>query len=139
MKEVVSKATEEYFKPRAWEAKVYRALGVVHAKRLVLAPWVLGKSTQRSRWDNYFIWDKSSKGLKSFEGATRFNEGIHVVGFLLGMSATSSHFALGNLLLGSGYAVFTLSQLYLVLIQRYNRSRLYSIIEAKEKREKVVG
>lgn len=138
MKENVSKIAEEYFKPRAWEQKVHRALGAVYAKRLVIAPWAMIRAKKCFDWNNYFIWDTSIKGLKSMEGATRINESIHLVGTLLNIPAVFFNIAVGHTLIASLCVAGTVAQSYLVLIQRYNRARLYSVVEEKEKREKVI-
>jgi len=131
MKSLWHAVTEFIFKPRWFEkwgtGRIYKFLGVKYPKAICC--WIgkmYGKKVKYSQ--NYRIWDRSKKGLKAFERWTRFNESIHLFfGLLVAFSCVSS-FISGNW----GDAIFELVICFihgfLVILQRYNRARLYSVI-----------
>lgn len=132
-----------YFRPKSFErnGKLYEALGIKKFKRIAIS---LGKGIyklvkQNPKWvgNNYFLWDKSKEGLKKFEYKTRFNEAIHLVP-MVGFA----HLAVNSLLEGNyGLAALDVGSnlafgIYPVLLQRYNRARLYNVTDEVELREK---
>ncbi len=121
------------FAPRWWEANLalYRILGVPMARRVVMAtagtlhysltggrPNALKRRHRFGGWSNY-VMDQDVSGMRAFVCATFFNESVHGLaavvdfpGFLLGLH--------GNWVTVTLYIL----NLYLVLIQRYNRIRV---------------
>ena len=119
---------ELYFRPKKWEGngKIYKLFGVLIFKDFVVK---LGrKAGQKSnKPNNYYLWDRSIKGIKLFERKTRYNELMHLAGIILpiiGLAMTNND-------------LFTKVILWLVLIvnihpfllQRYNRIRIYKLLK----------
>ena len=116
---------ELYFAPKAFESPaLYRALGVGVAQRVVV--W-LGRRTGRdpTRPNNYFVWDRSPQGLRAFEKKTRSNELMHLAGMILPALALAQG---ADGVLGVVLALILLLTVYPVLLQRYNRARIYRVL-----------
>lgn len=132
------KADDWYSEPKGIErwgdGKVYELLGVKPYKRVLTDLMIkINGGKKPHRVSNYFIWDTSKKGLKEFEERTRFNEGIHISGGLLtGAFAALTFTILDYPILGTIPALLTVTQAYCIMIQRYNRVRIYNILERIE-------
>ena len=73
--------------------------------------------------DNYFFEGFGLSYVKSFERkATRFNEIIHLIGLL---SCTISLLRESTIFVG----ILTVINFYCIALQRYNRSRMYKVLE----------
>lgn len=119
---------EYYFRPKKWEGsgKIYEFLGVLPFKRFVTN---IGHKTgqNRTKVNNYYIWQKDTEGLKKYEQKTRYNELMHLVGMIIPVL---------GLILGENNST-TQILLWLVLainihpflLQRYNRIRIYRVLE----------
>jgi hypothetical protein len=124
-----------WFRPKGFESeRLYERLGALILKRYVptggdLVMRRLRRDHPERRWVT-----SSLHSLCSYEKRTRLNESIHIVGFVAftGLAVTKvasgSRTALGlavalvlNLILG----------LWPVVLQRYNRLRLYRAIDAR--------
>ncbi len=133
------KVTDLYFKPKFFEKKgnIYRALDIKPFQKLLMG--TAGRLLRMDNVDNtpgtYFIGkDKSVKSLKQHEGLARINEIIHApisivtgYGLVNGLAEGNYGAAAGNAL---GFAINT----YYIMLQRYNRARIYDVIERKEER-----
>jgi hypothetical protein len=74
------------------------------------------------------------QSLRSYEKRTRLNESIHIVGFVAFTGLAVSKFASGSLTaLGMTVALVLnlILGLWPVVLQRYNRLRLYRAIDAR--------
>ncbi len=147
-------AAEWYFKPKSFEksGKIYERLGVRKLKKGVtnigkFAYTAVGnivcrkldkkerkktieeafKATKRP--NNYWLWDKSSKGLKSYEKYTRFNEVFHVFGGAFTVANGLYFHSHGNEAMVIFASSAVIAQAYLVMTQRYNRNRLLNVQE----------
>ncbi|TAL51466.1 MAG: hypothetical protein EPN86_06595 [Nanoarchaeota archaeon] len=131
--------SDVYFRPKGFEhgGRLYEHLGVRQIKRLItyLPKKYFGKSEYLN---NHFIGPKLTiDSLKQYEGYTRANEAIHL-GWMILTSAPSLSicFTIDG---GPEYKIsaalvtaFNLgANFYLASIQRYNRARIYSILDRK--------
>ncbi|MBI4448178.1 hypothetical protein HY643_04300 [Candidatus Woesearchaeota archaeon] len=139
-KGLFQKITEWYFEPKSFEksGKLYEYLGIKYFKKLVMGTTgklrkMLGDGKEPS---NYFIGEKrNSESLKQFEKGSRLNERIHgplTLFFLplLAYSLGEDHY---------GTAIFNglniLLNGYLTMLQRYNRARVYNVLERRNKKK----
>lgn len=132
--------TDWYFKPRFFErsGKLYEALGVKLVKKACVR---LGKLLCEDKVDwpnNYFIWDHSKEGLKKFDYYTRLNESIHFLPALTFTCKTLIYLSQKDI----GTAAFVtglnlISGVGPLMLQRYNRARLYNLIDKMKEREKL--
>ena len=118
---------EFYFKPKKWEGKgkIYELLGVLTFKKLVVK---LGRKTGQnsSKPNNYYLWNKSIEGIKEYESKTRYNEIMHLVGMLIpviGLFKSDQDMYLQIILW-----FVLLINIHPFLLQRYNRIRIYDVI-----------
>jgi len=127
----VARVADLYFTPSCVErdGRLYRWLGVGQFKHLVV--W-LGRAVGRrsDRPNNYFLWDRSERGLIGFDRKTRRSEVVHllaVVAPFLGIisMATRSSGSTGGYL-GLGAILFM--NLYSLLLQRFTRVRLHAAL-----------
>lgn len=121
-----------WFRPKRFESeRFYERLGALVIKRYVptggdLVMRRLRRDHPGRRWVN-----SSLHSLCQYERRTRLNEFIHLLGFVGFMVLLSSKFASGSL--GTSGFIFALALnlifgLWPVVLQRYNRLRLYRAI-----------
>ncbi len=120
--------TELYFRPKAWEGEgaIYKMLGVLVFKKI--ATKVFPKShAKTARPNNYYLWQKTVAGLRAYEKRTRYSETIHLVGIIVPIIGL----IIGNQELPVQLILWFLSGLniYPILLQRYNRIRLYRVLK----------
>ena len=116
--------SELYFRPKKWEGTgfIYELIGI-----LIFKKWVVKMRRKSTKPNNYYLWQKNEDGLKKYERKTRYNELMHLAGILLP--------SIG--LLKGGNDTLLVVTLWFVLIinvypfflQRYNRIRIYRILE----------
>jgi len=112
-----------YFEPKRWESeRMYRALGIRKLKRLL------------PETPPYHLKSLSLDNVIKFEKKTRFNESVHTlcvvtymsIGIGIGLiSRDPLNIAIGGATAGTAGA---LTQLPLIMIQRYNRLRINRIL-----------
>jgi len=130
------RVSDWYFKPKSFEKnpKFYENLGVKGIKKVCdFIGKVFGDNPDSP--NNYRIWDKSKEGLEKFQSKTRFNEKIHLPAVVLcGIVATANAIDkdVANTILGVTCVGINA---YGVMLQRYNRARLYNTIEKMEARD----
>lgn len=74
---------------------------------------------------NYFIGKKiSADALKNFEFMTRYNESVHTFMLLVMIWTFNKNFWILD-------SALHIINLYCILIQRYNRTRIYSVLEKR--------
>ena len=123
---------EVYFRPKKWEGKgtLYEMMGVLILKSLVVK---FARKIVRnpSKENSYYLWKKNIAGIKAYERRTRYSELIHLAGALIPIVA---------LLRGAdGSAVqvimwFCLAiNIHPILLQRYNRIRIYRVLENRRR------
>ncbi|VVB77846.1 Uncharacterised protein [uncultured archaeon] len=132
---IVRKCLEAYFEPKSFEkwqnGRVYEWLGIKYFQKAYLATF--GKIANPSgKW----IDDKSTESLKSYIAGTRALELAHIglAGFFLAgdliiASNSENNNSLGGFL--RGCAVNLAINLYPIILQRYNRTRVQTVLDNK--------
>jgi hypothetical protein len=121
-----------YFRPKPFErgGRLYERMGVLLLKRLVVwfGPMI---GARRDRPNGYFLWDRSAAGIRAFERQTRRSEAVHLIGVVLPVLSIASRLLGDSSEVG---VVVVMSVIFvvntpLVLLQRYNRARIYRLLE----------
>lgn len=133
----VKDALEWYFEPKAWErwedGRIYHYLGMQYFKKIVPTN---GTYINRLFGESYHARMKDKAHLKYFERCTRSGEAGHGLFFLLMAYATTYNFQHGHIGLGVFSAVANIAvNVYPILLQRYNRARIYNALEKLEAAE----
>jgi len=135
---ILQKVTDLYFKPKFFEksGKIYEAMGIRPFKRKLLK-LTSGrrKKELETSGSNYFLGRSTDiESLGKFEKGTRFNESIHSIALAAGLSGLTSTLSADEISIPflTFYIALTVPQAYVVALQRYNRARVYKIIEKKE-------
>ena len=125
-------AFDFWFRPKGFESeRLYERMGALLLKRYVptggdLVMRRLRCGHPRRRWVT-----SSLESLRRYERRTRLNEAIHLIGFV-GFTVLIAHkFAAGSLTVFGLTMALTLNLilgLWPVVLQRYNRLRLYRVI-----------
>lgn len=121
-----------WFRPKSFESeRMYEQLGARILKRYV--PTGGDLVMQRLRRDHpERRWVTSSlQSLRSYEKRTRLNESFHLIGFIAFAVLATRRFASGSLTavgLAIALALDLILGLWPVVLQRYNRLRLYRAI-----------
>lgn len=129
-----------YFRPKPFEQKgtVYEMMGIRPFQRALLKVMVIRKRSAEKHGSNYFIGQrKSVDDLVRFERLTRFNEAVHVLGVLPGINATIDSLAKKQYATAAFGVAIVVPQIYLCMLQRYNRARIYATIDEKLTRRTV--
>lgn len=120
---MLGKLADLYFTPRFWErsGKLYELLGIRFFKKYLPTT---GDLMQRKVWRRKTLGDGRTKTLKSYERTTRMCEVTHLIFF----------FAYFSLFLVPGNTTLDvvsnlLVNVYPIMLQRYNRARLYRVFE----------
>ncbi len=130
---------EAYFSPKPWERNgtLSRHLGVRTVKKHILNGDLrsrrLTKTGENPEAARFLLSKPTLDATDEFERATRKNEAKHLAGLI----ATVAIFPYLNTHLGTNFAVFIsgsaeIMHLYAIMIQRYNRARIYSLRRKKE-------
>ncbi len=124
-----------WFRPKCFESeRLYERLGALVIKRYVptggdLVMRRLRRNHPGRRWVT-----SSLQSLRQHERRTRLNELIHLIGFVGFTVLAASKFASGSLtVLGLTFALALnlILGLWPVILQRYNRLRLYRAIDTR--------
>jgi glycosyl-4,4'-diaponeurosporenoate acyltransferase len=121
-----------WFRPKSFESEcLYERLGALIIKRYVPTGGDLVMQRLR-RYHPGRRWVTSSlQSLCRYEGRTRLNESIHLIGFVGFTALAVTKFASGSLTafgLAVGLVLNLLLGLWPVVLHRYNRLRLYRAI-----------
>lgn len=137
-RQIVKKIADAWFDPKSFEQnpKVYEKLGIRTFKKYIPT----GDLMNRLVWKRLGAEDlvkPTLESLKNYEKYTRLYESVHLTALGLGAVTMAAQLSSGQI---EG-AVFTagintLVNVYPILLQRYNRSRLYKVINRMESREK---
>lgn len=135
------KVTDLYFKPKFFEKKgnIYRALGIKPFQKLVMG--TIGRLFRMgvvvNTPETYFIGkSKSVKSLKKYESLARISEMVHTPITAVTGYGLVQGLAEGNYGDAAGNALGLVLNTYCIMLQRYNRARVYDVIERKEARTK---
>ena len=139
-KSLLQKASDLYFEPKFFEkkGKIYELVGMKKFKRGLLALMSkLGRRRENeTQGSNYYVGsDLSVDSLKRFKAKTRFNEAVHVVCASPAVYFAIDGFANGNYVSGIFNTAIALPQLYVIGLQRYNRTRVYDLVDRIENRD----
>jgi len=129
------KAKDLYFKPKGVEkwknGRIYELLGVKKFKKL--CEYIGHKVGKDNTYENnYFIWDRSPEGLKSFEKKTRFNEAVHLIPTAFCTLTAIGMYATGETDSGIFQTALAVLNSYPVILQRYNRTRIENVLDRME-------
>ena len=121
-----------WFRPKGFESeRLYQRLGALLIKRYVPTGGDLVMQSLRRHHPSRRWVTSSLKSLCRYERKTRLNESIHLIGFVGFSVLAASKFASGSLT-AFGLTVALVLNLILglwpVVLQRYNRLRLYRAI-----------
>jgi hypothetical protein len=128
-----------WFRPKHFESeRLYVRLGARVIKHFVptggdIVMRSLRRHNPGSRWVT-----SNLESLRRYEWKTRLNESIHLVGFVAGTILAVSKFASGSLTsleLAAALALSLIFGLWPVVLQRYNRLRLYRAISVCSRRK----
>ena len=138
-KSILKSITDAYFAPKSWErwknGRMYEWFGV-HIYKKFLPTY----GDYVTRWLNYhpIASGNRKRNLRRYNYAYRVHETIHAVGLFFGMQSISYALEQGDhksaLFIG---ALNTLVNIYPIFTQRYNRARIYNILEKYEKRNQL--
>ena len=122
-------AFDIWFRPKGFESeRLYERLGALLIKRYVPTGGDLVMQRLRRHHPGRRWVTSSIQSLRRYEQRTRLNESIHLVGFIGFTVLAANKFASGSLtVLGLAVALGLnlILGLWPVVLQRYNRLRLY--------------
>jgi hypothetical protein len=130
-------AFDVWFRPKGFESeRLYKRLGALLIKRYVPTGGDLVMHRLRRHHPGRRWVTSSLQSLCRYERRTRLNESIHLIGFIGFTVLAASKFASGSLTL-FGLTVAVVLNLILglwpVVLQRYNRLRLYRAISLQSR------
>ena len=135
----IGNVAEAYFSPKQFEkdGRIYKLLGVRKFKRYMPTSGDLVINHLRKSSGKGLINGSTTKDLHRYERYTRLFEATHL-GFGVPLTGLVIDAVLQNRL--DAAAIITTmniaGNIYPVMVQRYNRARLYRTIERNEKRRK---
>jgi len=133
------KITDVYFKPKFFEkgGKIYKYLGVKSVQKAVMG--TVGRLVRKiSDGDPDFFYligqKRDSESLKRYEVGTRVAELIHapqIIWSINSLSKALSEEDYGSAIVSGAYLLINSS---CTMLQRYNRARIYDVLEKRERR-----
>lgn len=137
LKETSKKIADAWFDPKSFESQeTYEKIGVRIFKKFMPSS---GDYVYRYVWKKFGAPDWVKPGnidsLKNMQFFTRVYETIHVSFLALGAGVMASQLSAGNINAAAFTAALnTLVNVYPIMVQRYNRLRLYRNINKMEER-----
>ena len=131
----LAKLADDYFKPKSFEksGRLYEALGVRGFQKLYFM--TLGKLVEGLCGQKPGLSDISDESLENYENFTRGLEMIHLPLAAVCSPLVIRLFANGDYKLGAiNLAIQALVNYYPIMLQRYNRARVYRILERRKAR-----
>jgi hypothetical protein len=134
-------ALDFYFIPKRFERSglVYEILGVESFRKVILATvgvFVLALRKKEALYTYFVTNPLSIKSIQRTEAWSRLNEIVHLVlifiTFFIGRAVYLKGYKSGAVLLG----FVILLNIYLIMLQRYNRVKLVKMMELLEQRAK---
>lgn len=141
-KKVGGVISEAYFAPKPWEGDgtIYRWVGIRTFKRWIPSGDVLIRFMRRNTGEGvpfYSLNEPNLKEAKKYDRSTRVFETIHAAGLAACASGLAGFdkLSFGPDLPAETYinALATGVNLYAVMLQRYNRARIYSLLNRRKK------
>lgn len=140
-KKVGGLISEGYFAPKPWEGdgRIYRWVGIRTFKRWIPSGDLLNRFARRNTGEGvpfYSLSKPNIKEAKKYDRSTRVFETIHAAGlavFAAGLARIDT--SIGPSITDNPYIIDTVNgaatavNLYAVMLQRYNRARIYSLIK----------
>ncbi|MBU2101116.1 hypothetical protein KKH05_00090 [Patescibacteria group bacterium] len=125
---MLGKLAEIYFTPRFWErrGKLYELFGIRIFKKYLP---ISGDLMMRKVFRGKMLENGHTETLENYERFTRVCECIHLVFFFVYLSALFSHGHVITVVVSN-----LLVNVYPIMLQRYNRARLYRILERRRSR-----
>lgn len=126
---IAAKVSDIYFAPKPWETKgLYKSLGVKAIKKFTPSE-ILRRFTPDNKlaYSWFTLEAPTVESAKKYDRYTRIWESIHAFGTLLGANYFLIHEGL-DLSTAENCAMLIVN-LSAVLVQRYNRTRIYQILE----------
>jgi hypothetical protein len=128
-----SDAFDVWFRPKGFESeRLYERLGALLLKCYVPTGGDLVMRRLRRHYPGRRWVTPSIQSLRRYERRTRLNESLHLIGFIAFAVLAAKKFASGSLT-AFGLTVALILNLLLglwpVVLQRYNRLRLYRAID----------
>lgn len=139
LKETSKKIADAWFDPKSFESQeTYEKIGIRTFKKFMPS---CGDYVYRYVWKKFGASDWVKPGdiesLKRMQFFTRVYETVHVSFLALGVGVIASQLSEGNVNSAAFAAVInTLVNVYPIMVQRYNRLRLYRNINKMEKHER---
>lgn len=134
---LVKKSTDLWFDPKSFESEeIYEKFGIKSFKKYIPTAQITSKLVWKLFRKNAFISSGSEKELRNFEKFTRIYEAVHLAYlpiFTASMGLYAARGELNQAALISGANI--LINVYPILLQRYNRLRLFKAIEHAHNRE----
>lgn len=132
-------AFDFWFRPKRFESeRLYKRLGVLVIKRYVPTGGDLVMQRLRRRHPERRWVSSNLQSLGRYERRTRLNESMHVVGSSGVVALAAIKFALGSLTIAGltvAIALNLIFGLWPIILQRYNRLRLYRAIDRARVRD----
>lgn len=129
------KVTYLYFQPKGWEkdGRLYESLGIKHFKFFVPTYGSLVAKYARKLGFEGLVSNRHE--MASYEKMTRVNESIHLTVGSLTIPSIISSINSGHIesALAQTGLLLVLFNLYPIMLQRYNRSRIYRALELKNR------
>ena len=129
----LSGAMDVWFRPKGFESeRLYERLGALLLKRYVPSGGDLIMHRLRRNHPNWRLVTPGWESLRRYERRTRLNESIHLIAFFGLTVLAAARFASGSLNpfgLSVAMTVNLIFGFWPVVLQRYNRLRLYRALE----------
>src|ERR1035437_5814685 len=133
-RQTVGALADAWFDPKSFEQdpKLYEKLGVKKFKKYMPTT---GDLVSRLVWKKYFgmpsmVGNGGEQGLRDGEFATRIYESIHLGLFGICTALMVEDFQAGRLdHVAFGAGINSLLNVYPIMVQRYNRSRLQNVMQ----------
>ena len=129
---------DRWFRPKAFErdGRLYRWLGVVAFKRVLTSAM---KPDPASPTGNaYVLGGRSLEHVRQFERKSRRSEAIHLAGLAMGLLFLVLGAVFGDGLLIAGIIVVA-ANFHCFALQRYNRARVWRVLERGRDRPRPAG
>ncbi|KKR78344.1 MAG: hypothetical protein UU23_C0001G0108 [Candidatus Curtissbacteria bacterium GW2011_GWA1_40_9] len=132
---------EAYFAPKLWEKNgtVYRWMGVRTFKRYIPSGDAVIRMVRRgggSHLGGFSLPEPTLDAAKKYDRYTRIWETVHAAGLAAAVTRISMSLTDGAVDKHTFINVATgLVNLYPVMLQRYNRARIYGLLKRAEKQE----
>lgn len=132
---VTKRLADRYYSPKSFErwnnGKLYAFLGVRSFKKFI--PTSGDYTSRLLGWHPIRDEKNKEKALQDYDLFSRILEGVHVGSFAFFTSLIIYTFGNGDLESASWQTALNLTvNVYPIMVQRYNRARIYNLLERKQ-------